>query len=200
MSVAAAVKKAIKATVDALTPGPTPKWDRLMQSRFELTAQETVDVHIADTEQSRLIALLTTYSGDRARLELRAARDRFSRNPTIENQRAMESAQMVYPQAMDAYRDLRAQAKAACKRHGGAVLRPLAGRIFARAVGQIEARLAELRAEESLVLERHALPYEPSPLSRALVEFRDQLKTAATVFDHNPTATLRAVLGVVTLV
>jgi hypothetical protein len=196
MSTGDFMRKAFKAAATAiLDPTPT-RWERLMQSRFELTARESVDVAAADSEQLRLVAMLSTYSGDRARIELREARERFADNPSAANQKAMEEAQMIYPQAVDSYRALRSQAKEACRKHGTTVLKPIADRIFARAVELIDSRLAELLAEESLVLERHALPYEPSPLSRALADFRDQLRAAATVFDSNPTATLRMVLGV----
>ena len=189
------LRKAYKAAAALLTEPPT-RWQRLMQARFELEPKDAVDAMAADENHARLVGLLTTYSGDRARMELREARQRFADDPSPENQKAMEAAQMIYPQAVESYRALRSQAKEACKKHGATVLKPIAQRVFSKALAQLDARLAELKAEEALVLEKHALPYEPSPLARALGTLRSELETAANVFESNPTATLQRTFSV----
>jgi hypothetical protein len=176
--------------------GPVPRFSQLMQRPFELTPRDVVDIESADAEQQRRIDAMNSYAGDRAKIELRAARDRFAQDPSLESQKELERLTLDFPAAVEGYRQLRSAARNVCKQHAAGVLLPIAQRIFSRAIEQLDERLAELKAEESLVLNQHAIPYEPSPLARAVSEFRTQLETAHLIFESDSGATLKQTLAV----
>jgi hypothetical protein len=56
--------------------------------------------------------------------------------------------------------------------------------------------MQELEAEERLILERHAVTFEPSPLLKALEALHAQLSRAAAGIVNSPRTTLRGHLAI----
>ena len=88
------------------------------------------------------------------------------------------------------------RAREACRDHVVKVLERIARPIFARAAGLVAERMRELEAEERLVLEKHAVTFEPSPLLKALEAFHVYLSRAAASMVSSPRTTLRGHLAI----
>jgi hypothetical protein len=93
-------------------------------------------------------------------------------------------------------RDLNHRAREACREHVLRVLVPIAVPIFKRAAAQVERRIADLTGEEKLVLARHSVEFEPSPLLKALEALHGQLLAAPASMTHRPRGGLREALAV----
>jgi hypothetical protein len=60
----------------------------------------------------------------------------------------------------------------------------------------VERRIADLTGEEKLVLARHSVEFEPSPLLKALEALHGQLLAAPASMTHRPRGGLREALAV----
>ena len=175
---------------------PRPRFEQLMQERFTPTAAECDLIDAADAEHAKLVALISEYRADRPREDLRALRAQFAAMPSAETASALEAATQDFPQSEAVNRDLNHRAREACRDHVLRVLVPIAAPIFKRAASQVERRIADLTGEEKLVLARHSVEFEPSPLLKALAALHGQLLAAPASMTHRPRGGLREALAV----
>jgi hypothetical protein len=175
---------------------PRPRFEQLMQERFTPSAAECDLIDAADKEHAKLVALISEYRADRPREDLRALRAQFAAMPSAETAAALEAATQDFPQSEAVNRDLNHRAREACRDHVQRVLIPIASPIFKRAAAQVERRIADLVGEERLVLARHSVEFEPSPLLKALEALRGQLLAAPAAMLHRPRGGLREALAV----
>jgi hypothetical protein len=120
----------------------------------------------------------------------------FAAQPCGDTAAALEDAEMNFPKSIDVNRDMHRRAKEACRQHAATVFEPIARPIFKRAAGLVADRMQELEAEERLILERHAVTFEPSPLLKALEALHAQLSRAAAGIVNSPRTTLRGHLAI----
>jgi hypothetical protein len=175
---------------------PRPRFAELMQERFTPTAAECDLIDAADAEHAKLVALISEYRADRPREDLRALRAQFAAMPSAETAAALEAATQDFPQSEAVNRDLNHRAREACREHVHQVLVPIAAPIFKRAAAQVERRISDLTGEEKLVLARHSVEFEPSPLLKALEALHGQLLAAPASMTQRPRSGLREVLAV----
>ena len=186
----------IAALKKALGMEPRPRFEQLMAQRFTPTAEECENIDFADTEHRKRVDLLNSFSADKPREDLRSLRAMFSAQPCGDTAAALEDAEMNFPRSIDVNRDMSRRAREACRDHAVKVLEPIARPIFARAAGLVADRMRELEAEERLILEKHAVTFEPSPLLKALEAFHVHLSRAAASMVNSPRTTLRGHLAI----
>jgi hypothetical protein len=186
----------IAALKKAIGMEPRPRFEQLMQERFTPTAVECENIDFADTEHRKRVELLSSFSADKPREDLRSLRAMFAAQPCGDTAAALEDAELNFPRSVDVNRDMHRRAREACRDHAVKVLEPIARPIFARAAGLVSDRMRELEAEERLILEKHAVTFEPSPLLKALEAFHAQLSRAAAGMVNSPRTTLREHLAI----